>query len=244
MNPTDAPTAHEHPVRQHHVHQRHFDRLVVLADGVFAIALTLSALELRPETKPSLSMLSAWGMPLLVYFFSFYLVARVWYQHRRAMAQLRHIDGVITILTMALLSLVALVPVVIRYWVAEGSLTGLANESPSNAETVYDLSSSGFVPYALTMLMIQLCLTTSWAYAAFAARLAPDLLPARANAWLLHDLYLTALWATMLCWTQHIYWLAAVLLVAAVVARLTEWRVRSVAATAKVDIDVSQADGS
>jgi uncharacterized membrane protein len=244
MNPTDAPTAHEHPVRQHHVHQRHFDRLVVLADGVFAIALTLSALELRPEPRPGLSMLGAWGVPLLVYFFSFYLVARVWYQHRRAMAQLRHIDAALTVLTMVLLSLVALVPVVIRNLVAGGSLVELPNELPVSEVRVYGFSSGGFEPYALTMLMIQLCLTAAWAYAAFVARLAPDLLPARAKAWLLHDLSLTTLWATMLCWTLHVYWLAAVFLVAAVVERFAERRMRRVASAAEVGMDESQPDES
>jgi uncharacterized membrane protein len=240
MNPTDASTAHDHAVRQHLVHQRHFDRLVVLADGVFAIALTLSALELRPEIRPGLSALGAWGVPLLVYFFSFYLIARVWYQHRRAMAQLRHIDAVLTALTMVMLSLVALVPVVIRNLIAGGRLVKLPSELPTKAVAVYSFSSGGFVPYALTMLAIQLCLTAAWAYAAFWARLAPDLLPARAKAWLLHDLSLTTLWATMFFWTQGMYFLAALLLVVAVVERLAEWRMRRVAAATEVGVERSQ----
>jgi hypothetical protein len=46
-------------VREHHVHQRHFDRLVMLADGVSAIALILSAVEQRPATKPAQACLKA-----------------------------------------------------------------------------------------------------------------------------------------------------------------------------------------
>ena len=34
------------------VGQRHLDRLVMLSDGTFAIAITLSAIGIRPELKP------------------------------------------------------------------------------------------------------------------------------------------------------------------------------------------------
>ena len=256
MEPNDAPHAHEQPVREHHVHQRHFDRLVMLADGVFAIALTLSAVELRPEAKPHQSLLEVWGLPLLVYFFSFYLIAGVWYQHRRAMAQLRRIDAPLTVLTMLLLSLVALVPVLIRYMivngtlqevhgvplgmglhamVAGGTLPGVlpAGSAAPAFKTVLVFSTNGLLPYSLLMLLIQLCLTVAWAYAAFGARLAPDLSPARAKAWLLHDLSLTAVWVTLAMWVLHLPWLAAVLLAVVVILRVLEMRMRRTAASAE-----------
>lgn len=232
MEPNAAPSAHEQPVREHHVHQRHFDRLVMLSDGVFAIALTLSAVELRPEAKPGQALLQVWGVPLLVYFFSFYLVAGVWYQHRRAMAQLRRIDAPLTVLTMLLLSLVALVPVVIRSMITTGSLVELPGRLPDSGLSVYEFSTSDFVPYALTMLMIQLCLTVAWGYAAFIARLAPDLLPARARAWLLHDLSLTLTWATLAVWGLHRYWPAAALLAAVAALRIAQRRVQRAAKAA------------
>lgn len=228
MEPNAAPHAHEQPVREHHVHQRHFDRLVMLADGVFAIALTLSAVELRPEARAGQSLLEVWGVPLLVYFFSFYLVAGVWYQHRRAMAQLRRIDMPLTVLTMLLLSLVALVPVAIRTMITGGGLVELPGTLPVSGASMYAFSTNDFVPYTITMLLIQLCLAVAWAYAAFIARLAPDLPPERAKAWLLHDLFLTLVWAMLTAWGLHLTWLAAVLLVSIVVLRVAERRMRRV----------------
>lgn len=213
------------PVREHHVHQRHFDRLVMLSDGVFAIALTLSAVELRPEAKPGQGLLEIWGTPLFVYFLSFYLIGGVWYQHRRAMAQLRRIDVPLTVLTMLLLSLVALVPVMIRTMITSGSVL----ESSGSGAEMYVFSPNGFVPYALTMLMIQFCLTAAWAYAAFIARLAPDLLPERSKAWLLHDLSLTVVWAVLIVWGLHMIWPAAVLIVLLAALRIAERRMRRAA---------------
>jgi uncharacterized membrane protein len=67
-----------HQVKEHHVHQRHFDRLVMLSDGVFAIAMTLSAVELKPTVSPGESLIQAWTLPLAVYFLSFFLVGSVW----------------------------------------------------------------------------------------------------------------------------------------------------------------------
>ena len=251
MEPNAAPA-----VREHHVHQRHFDRLVMLADGVFAIALTLSAVELRPEARPGQSLFEVWGAPLLVYFLSFYLIAGVWYQHRRAMAQLRRIDAPLTVLTMLLLSLVALVPVLIRNMIVNGTVqevhgvplgVGLhamvagsnlpsalpASHAAPAFETVLVFSTNGLVPYLLVMLAIQLCLAVAWGYAAFVAKLAPDLPPARAKAWLLHDLFLATIWATLTVWILHMFWLAAVLLVVVVALRVAESRMRRVAVAAE-----------
>lgn len=244
------------PVREHHVHQRHFDRLVMLSDGVFAIALTLSAVELRPEAKPGQSMLEVWGVPLVVYFLSFYLIAGVWHQHRRAMAQLRRIDTPLTVFTMLLLSFVALVPVLIRNMITHGTLhelhgvpfgaglhatiagSNLLNTMPANGAgnvltTTFEFSTSGFMPYVLIMLAIQLCLAMAWGYAAFVARLAPDLLPARARAWLLHDLFLAMIWATLAAWGLHVLWLAALLLATTVALRIAERRMRRAATAAE-----------
>jgi len=251
MEPNAAPA-----VREHHVHQRHFDRLVMLSDGVFAIALTLSAVELRPEAKPGQGLLEIWGAPLLIYFLSFYLIAGVWHQHRRAMAQLRRIDTPLTVFTMLLLSLVALVPVLIRNMITGGifhevhdvplglgihsMVTGsdLPNTLPASGTvpvfpTAYTFSTSGLMPYVLIMLTIQLCLTVAWGYAAFIAKLAPNLLPARARAWLLHDLFLALIWATLAMWVMHMLWLAAALLVVVVTLRIVESRTRRAAAIAE-----------
>lgn len=193
------------PVREHHVHQRHFDRLVMLADGVFAIALTLSAVELRPEAKPGQTLLQTWGTPLLIYFLSFFMIGSVWFQHRRGMAHLRHVDRTLTLLTLAMLGLVALVPVMIRTMV-----TGEGGAGPTG----------GFVLYALTLLAIQLCLALGWGYAAFIGKLAPDLPRSQAWGWLLYDLFVALVWAMIACWFLQLVWLAAALAAVAVGVRV------------------------
>ena len=50
----------DQPVNDRSVGQRHLDRLVMLSDGIFAIAITLSAIEIRPELKPGQSLWQAW----------------------------------------------------------------------------------------------------------------------------------------------------------------------------------------
>ena len=51
----------------------------MMSDGVFAIALTLSAVELRPEFEAGKSFFDIWALPLGVYFMSFLLPVVVRY---------------------------------------------------------------------------------------------------------------------------------------------------------------------
>lgn len=39
----------DEPVEERHVGRCRLDRLIMLTDGIFAIAITLSAIEIRPE---------------------------------------------------------------------------------------------------------------------------------------------------------------------------------------------------
>lgn len=157
----------QEPVEERHVGQRHLERLVMLSDGVFAIAITLSAIELKPEAHPGLSAWDAWSQPLLIYFLSFLLIGSVWFNHRRIVAHLRDIDAVGTILNLVLLSVVALLPVVIRYALAETS------------------SGQNFAVYAIGIGSTYLATALLWLYLAFVARLAPDLDRRIAWGWLL-----------------------------------------------------------
>jgi uncharacterized membrane protein len=196
-------------VREHHVHQRHFDRLVMLSDGVFAIAMTLSAVELRPEAKPGETLLQVWGLPLLAYFLTFFILGLVWLQHRRSLAQLRRTDNTLTMITLVLLSLVALMPVLIRAMVTaeSGLTTGL-----------------GLTVYAFALLMVNVCLTVGWAYAAFIGGLVPDMPRSQARGWLLHDVFATLVWAAIGCWLLHLVWLAALMAALALAARIASAR--------------------
>jgi uncharacterized membrane protein len=196
-------------VREHHVHQRHFDRLVMLSDGVFAIAMTLSAVELRPEAKPGQTLLQIWGLPLLAYFLTFFILAMVWLQHRRSLAQLRRTDHTLTLITMVLLSLVALMPVLIRAMVTaeSGLTTGL-----------------GLTVYAFALLMVNVCLTVGWAYAAFIGGLVPDMPRSQARSWLLHDVFATLVWAAIGCWLLHLVWITVLAGALALAARIASAR--------------------
>jgi uncharacterized membrane protein len=155
----------ERPVERHHVGQRHLDRVVMLSDGVFAIAITLSAIELKPELHAGEGLWQAWRTPLLLYFVSFLLTGVIWSLHRRVMGHLRRIDAIGTGLNMVLLSLVALLPVVVRFALAA------------------DVGADGFTIYAVGTGGTYLCLALFWFYVAFVARLVPDLDRRVAVAW-------------------------------------------------------------
>jgi len=155
----------EQRLEDHHVGQRHLDRVVMLSDGVFAIAITLSAIELKPELGAGEGLWHAWRTPLLLYFVSFLLTGVIWTLHRRVMGHLRRIDMIGTALNMLLLSLVALLPVVVRF------------------ALVAEVGSDGFTVYAVGTGSTYLCMAVFWFYLAFVARLAPDLDRRVAVAW-------------------------------------------------------------
>jgi uncharacterized membrane protein len=77
-----------------------FGRLVNLSDGIFAIALTLLVLTLDTVAL----------VPLGTFALAFFLVASVWWQHHRIVAQLAWIEPGLIALNLALLAGVALVP--------------------------------------------------------------------------------------------------------------------------------------
>jgi uncharacterized membrane protein len=199
------------PVKGHHVYQRHFDRLVMLSDGVFAIAMTLSAVELRPDPKPGESLLHAWGAPLLTYFVSFAIISGVWTRHRRALAHLRYVDTPMTAITLLLLSLVALMPVVIR-----GLLDGAIGTSYL-----------GLLVYSLAMMANYACLAVGWGYAAFIGKLAPDVPRLRAWGWLLQEFFVMILFGAVALYSVGWKVPAAMIAVAGVVMRIVSIRLIS-----------------
>lgn len=186
------------PVIDRTVGQRHLDRLVMLSDGIFAIAITLSAIEIRPELKPDQSLWRAWSGPLTVYFLSFLLIGVIWVGHRRIVSHLRDIDGIGTAINLLLLSLVALMPVVIRF-----SLTDAAQDL-------------GFVVYAVAIAATFACMAALWVYVAFIARLAPDLEPRLARIWLLEMIAAPLIIGATALYQMHLKPIALILTVAAV----------------------------
>jgi len=74
----------------------HPGRLGALTDGVFAIALTLLALDLRVgEPKPAsiAAALAPLAPRLLIFVFAFLAIAQQWDVHRRTMAHVARIDA-------------------------------------------------------------------------------------------------------------------------------------------------------
>lgn len=121
----------------------------MLSDGVFAIAITLAALEIRlPEHAASFSeLLRRMIEPLLVYAISFGIIALFWLRNRDLFARVQRVDLPLTMLNLALLCTVSLIPVGVR----------------GNAE--FD-SEAGFRLYALTMFLAGSVNAALWGYAA------------------------------------------------------------------------------
>lgn len=94
--------------------QRHwFDRLIMLSDGVFAIAMTLLALEVRPPTGWTGGLgdlLENTWRSLFGYALSFLIVGIFWFSNRSIMARVRHVDGRFSALTLVFLCLIGLTP--------------------------------------------------------------------------------------------------------------------------------------
>ena len=92
------------------------ERLIMLSDGVFAIAMTLLALELRPpEGWNGLAIGELWALmwrPTVAFALSFMVIGIYWMSHRRMFGRFRSADLPLTILNLIVLALITLVPVV------------------------------------------------------------------------------------------------------------------------------------
>lgn len=141
------------PVAEGLAAQKHLERLVMLSDGIFAIAITLSAIEIRPEAGEGSTLWQAWAPSLFIYFLSFFLIGVIWMAHRLIVSHLRDIDGPGTIINMVLLSLVALMPVVVRFALTHSEAQG------------------SYLVYALAFSVLYAGLAALWGYVAFRGRL-------------------------------------------------------------------------
>jgi uncharacterized membrane protein len=148
-------------------HRHWYDRLMMLSDGVFAIAITLLAAEIAPLTAPGVSLARLWGalMPQLdAYALSVVVICIFWLAHRRFMAMILTVDAPLTVITLIMLALVALVPAATR-------MADLQHGS-SPAMTIY----GGLV------IAIGIACAALWGYAALLANLVSDEAP-KAQRW-------------------------------------------------------------
>jgi uncharacterized membrane protein len=145
------------------------DRVIMLSDGVFAIAITLLALELRPPGNWDHSLNSLVGLmwrPAAAFLVSFLIIAFFWVAHRRMFGRFRTADMPLTLLNFLMLGLITLAPVA----------TNLAWEGGPRG--------GGFVVYWAMFTLLGLTNAAIWAYAAF---LKPSLFhrpPSRGVAWI------------------------------------------------------------
>ncbi len=94
-------------------HRHWYDRLMMLADGVFAIAITFLAIEVGAPAGWAGDFATLWAhlAPQLdTYAISFIVISVFWLAHRRFMAMILMVDAPLTVLTLIMLGLVALLP--------------------------------------------------------------------------------------------------------------------------------------
>ena len=133
----------------------HLHRLILFSDAVFAIAITLLAIEIHPPEHwhGVAQLFDLMQEKLLAYAISFAVVGIYWVSHRRIFAKLDRADGVLDILNFVVLGLIALLPLA----------TELLWEQ---------VAGQAYPIYVAMVATIGLALAVLWGYAAFIGRLA------------------------------------------------------------------------
>ena len=110
MTGSEAPSAGE---QRHGRDTQEFTRLVNLSDAVFAIAMTLLVLTVDVPDVPATDLAAALlaDLPQIgAYALAFALVASQWYAHRKLFQRLAFTEPGLTVINLAWLGIVALVP--------------------------------------------------------------------------------------------------------------------------------------
>ncbi|HEY1427560.1 MAG TPA: TMEM175 family protein [Caulobacteraceae bacterium] len=138
-----------------------FDRVVMLSDGVFAIAITLLAFDIHGPARWSTlaDIWSALAPQLDMYALSFLVISVYWLAHRRFMAMIVRIDAPATVLNLIFLALVTLLPAATKLVHAGG---------PTQASMVV---------YSALVVGIGVALACLWGYAGLVGDLVqPDVI--------------------------------------------------------------------
>jgi uncharacterized membrane protein len=136
-------------------HRHWFDRVIMLSDGVFAIAITLMALELRGPVNWT-GVADIWrglAPELDAYALSFLVIGVYWLAHRRFFAMITTADAPVTVLNLVFLALVALIPAATRFVHGAGPLQ------------------AAMEVYSVLVIAIGVALAALWGYAALIANL-------------------------------------------------------------------------
>lgn len=207
-----------------HVRDYSLERLMMLTDGVYAIALTLLALELRPPPGWDHTVAGLWrgaAPSFAAYALSFFSLSTFWASQRQFSGRFVRSDFLLSGLALVTLGFITLIPVSTRiYAEAIGAVGGSAGVSGL---------------YLANVAAVALGNALSWAWAARAG-----LLDAAVGPWsrgavfailLLSPVVMTALgvfaWAPGLHWAPVLIWPVGVL-----VGLLRRWALRRDAARA------------
>jgi uncharacterized membrane protein len=135
------------------------ERLIFFSDAVFAIAITLLALEIRlPEKAETLSdaqlfvQLASMWQHYLAFIISFLVIGAFWISHHRKYRFIKRYDGRLLMLNLLLLMVIAFIPFP----------SSVISKNPGKTATIF---------YALTMILAGLLLTAEWWYASHNNRL-------------------------------------------------------------------------
>jgi len=140
--------------------EAHLHRLVLFSDAVFAIAITLLAIEIHPpEHWTSVGELFfLMGPKLAAYAISFAVIGIYWVSHRRLFERLERANGMLDALNFITLGLVALLPL--------------------GTELLWEQEAGRAFPVYVTLVaLIGVSLGLLWGYAAFIGRLAKPIRP-------------------------------------------------------------------
>ena len=89
------------------------ERLIFLSDGVFAIAITLLAIELHPPEGwdgTLVGLINGTYRQFVAFGISFLFIAIYWASHRRTYQRFKRADGVLTAINFVVLALITLTP--------------------------------------------------------------------------------------------------------------------------------------
>jgi uncharacterized membrane protein len=155
---------HTTNIEPDHSDQLGIERIIFFSDAVFAIAVTLLALEIRlPASEDLLTdsqlleQLTGMWHRYLGYFISFMVIGLFWMAHHRKFRLIKRYDNRLMQLNLLLLMVVAFIPFP----------TSLISEYPGRLPTIF---------YALTMILCEVLICLIWWYATWNNRLTdPDL---------------------------------------------------------------------
>jgi uncharacterized membrane protein len=155
-------------------HRHWFDRVIMLSDGVFAIAMTLLAFNFQIPDAAVDRLADLWtalAPQLDAYALSFVVISIYWLAHRRFLAMIVTADAPVTVINLVMLAMVAMLP----------AATRLAHQ-PGPA-------SVRMTVYGALVVGIGVSLAALWGYAASRPGLVPPEV-SRAERWFLFALIL------------------------------------------------------